>query len=602
MQIKMKNYLKWMKGKLTIIQKLVLAYIFLILLPASLLLYSYYRNSSAVIEKEVTHSILQSLKQAAINITYRLESVKDASNALLMNPDLHTYLDGNKRNNTVGQQIEDAKELRKIIGTAQDNRDVFRIRLFVNPSKIYASENVNFFSLEDIDRTEWYPSVIEQNGRIYWKSTSKERYLDSEENYVISCSRLLRNSENYDETTGILMVDILEKNVFEILSEIDLPRKESIFILDPEGKVVSHFDKANIGKTVLKEEEIRSVGYNPEGIDSFIREKDKVFFIYTTINETGWKIVAQIYADDITGRNSIFNKISGVVAIVILMVVFLLAVFLIFGFAAEGMRRRIKQVVGMIEQEGLENFQGDPLSYKGDIYQLKYSVNSMINTVKKLMEESYRSKISEREAQLKALQAQINPHFLYNTLDAINWMAIQREAEDISFMLDSLAKYFRLSLNKGKDVVTVEDELNLARVYLEIQGVRFEKSFTAEFDIDAAVNGYAIPKLVLQPVIENALLHGIQKKKTRRGTITVEARKEEECLVLTVSDDGVGMDKEKLEQLTKYSNSNSYGLYNVNERIKLFCGENYGISVFSEKDKGTSVEIRLVALKEFNTI
>ncbi|MNC23336.1 Sensor histidine kinase YehU [compost metagenome] len=220
------------------------------------------------------------------------------------------------------------------------------------------------------------------------------------------------------------------------------------------------------------------------------------------------------------------------------------------------------------------------------------------------MEESYRVKVKEREAELRALQAQINPHFLYNALDMINWSAIAHGAEDTSQMIEALALYFRLSLNKGKDHVSVADELNLARVYLEIQQSRFPSTFTFHISQEPGLEQCTVPKLTLQPIVENALLHGIRRSKEKKGTIRIAAERDGEDVLLTVSDDGIGMEEETAKRLllepppdVKADGSgSSYGLFNVNERIRIFAGEASGLSIETAPGMGTRVEVRLKGL------
>lgn len=593
--------LKEMNRKLSISKKVILLYVFLILIPACALIYSYYHRSTGIIESEVTNAILQAVKQAEINISYRLDNIRDISNSVFMNPNLHAYISRIGESDTIDQQIEDAKELGKIIESAQANTDVFRVRLFVDKSKIYSGEGINFFTLEDAKLWGWYNNVIHENGRIFWKGTYKEKYINNEEAYVVSAVRMLKNPKNYGMFAGILAVDIPEKNLYSILSAMDMERKDSIFMINEDGRVISHSDKELIGSTIFTAETIKRLYRSEQGIERM--DGDNTFIIHKTMHATNWKIISKVSAKDITGRNTAFNHASGYITVALTLVVFMLAVFLILAFLAEGVTKRIRHLVGIMKKEGIESINEEIASKEGDIYKLEKSVDSMIKTVKNLMEESYQVKMQEREAQLKALQAQINPHFLYNTLDTINWMAIKRNAEDISFMLDTLARYFRLSLNKGKDIVSVSDELTLARVYLDIQKRRFIDKFTTEFIVDEEVNGYYMPKLSLQPIVENALIHGIQKKTDRKGIITIEARKLQEDIVIVVSDDGAGMDADKVEQLLSgspeeiqtNSRGSSYGLYNVNERLKLFSGGRCRIGITSEKGHGTRVEIRFSA-------
>ena len=203
-----------------------------------------------------------------------------------------------------------------------------------------------------------------------------------------------------------------------------------------------------------------------------------------------------------------------------------------------------------------------------------------------------------RKAEFELLQAQINPHFLYNTLDAIVWSAEAGNEKQVVRMVRSLSEFFRMSLNKGKEIVTVREELMHVRSYLEIQQVRYQDILTYRIDVPEEYGDRRIPKITLQPLVENALYHGI-KNRRGGGAITVGAREEDDLLILYVRDDGIGMSAERLAQiregLTEQAPEKSaiYGLYNVNERIRLDFGEEYGLSIDSEEGTGTTVEIRL---------
>ena len=203
-----------------------------------------------------------------------------------------------------------------------------------------------------------------------------------------------------------------------------------------------------------------------------------------------------------------------------------------------------------------------------------------------------------RKAEFELLQAQINPHFLYNTLDAIVWSAEAGNQKQVVKMVGSLSEFFRSSLNKGKELVRVREELSHARSYLEIQQIRYQDILSYEIEVPEELFEYEIPKITVQPIVENALYHGI-KNRRGGGKITITGEEGDNDYRIIVTDDGIGMDSERLAQITEgLSGKNPgdvkiYGLYNVNERIKLFYGEEYGISIESEYDKGTRVVIRL---------
>ncbi|WP_054023901.1 sensor histidine kinase [Bacillus sp. FJAT-28004] len=572
----------------------LLAYVVFILIPASILLYGYTQKSSQILVEEVSYTMLQTLKQASINLDYQFDSVRDTSNIIFMNPKLHQYLSSTA---TVGQQLDSLKELRYLVDNAQTNPNVFRVRLFVNGNRLYAGEKVNFFTLDTLKDRPWYQQVRDAGGTMLWTGAYLESYIDTESTYVFSGARILRDPDDYEEISGYLLIDVAEKTIEHILSKMKLTNEGHIYLAAPDGTILSSNEKELLGTTLKSAEVLEALGQKDEGIVPLMKDKNPRYVIYTNVLSTGWRLVAEVPKAEITSRVIALNQFSGVATLFGVTILFLLLVFILLAVIVRGMNRRIQTVIMAIKREGIDSLD-DRIGTSDAL--LENSVDHLIHRVHDLMEETYRSKVQEREAQLRALQAQINPHFLYNTLDTINWIAIGRNAHDISQMIDGLAKYFRLSLNKGRDLVSISDELNLAKVYLEIQQTRFPKSFTFYFEIDEDLDRYEMPKLTLQPLVENALLHGIRKSKSKSGTIRIRACRDGEDLVLSVTDDGIGMEQElACSLLTKpqpdlHSDGagSSYGLYNVNERIKLFAGETYGLDIYSKLGEGTTVSVR----------
>ncbi|MBQ5375801.1 MAG: sensor histidine kinase, partial [Lachnospiraceae bacterium] len=203
-----------------------------------------------------------------------------------------------------------------------------------------------------------------------------------------------------------------------------------------------------------------------------------------------------------------------------------------------------------------------------------------------------------RKAELDLLQAQINPHFLYNTLDAIVWSAEAGNQKQVVSMVGSLSDFFRTSLNRGKEIITIREELQHVRSYLEIQQIRYQDILSYEISVPEDIFEYRIPKITLQPLVENALYHGI-KNRRGGGKIIVSGENKEDCILLKVIDDGMGMTKERKAEVERGlreatpEESSIYGLYNINERIRLTYGGSYGIYLESEFEKGTVVTVRL---------
>lgn len=238
-----------------------------------------------------------------------------------------------------------------------------------------------------------------------------------------------------------------------------------------------------------------------------------------------------------------------------------------------------------------------------EVSTLSNSLNTMIDKINELLEQITKEQVRLRKAEFELLQSQINPHFLYNTLDAIIWLAEAGEQKKVVSMVGNLSEFFRTSLNQGKDIISIREEIQHVRSYLEIQQVRYQDILKYEIQVPRELNKYMIPKITIQPLVENALYHGI-KNKRGPGRITVGAKREEEYFVIFIEDNGIGINKERLEQvrnkiLYKTSAGNDiYGLYNVNERIRLNFGEKYGISIESIYGEKTTVSIILPYTRE----
>ncbi|RIX60200.1 sensor histidine kinase [Paenibacillus nanensis] len=606
--LKVLSSLRW----LSIPRPWLIAYLLLIVLPAGVFLYGYYERSAVILKNEVVRTMHQALKQAGSNLSYRLERIEDISDAAFMNANLHSYLSVGPDDQSIGIQIQVIEDLRFLVETVQSNSDVFRVKLFVDKTKLYAGERVNFFSLDSLMERPWFDAIIEGNGGIVWTGVYEETYLGSGEEMILSAARMLRDPNHYEKVSGVLMIDIRQNVVADILSELQFAPGTMVYLVAENGQIVYHPDSTLIG-TSVHPSIAELLGEGPEGTMSLRLDDEVNDVMYTTLGTAGWKLVAQGTETQLSPATVKLTKRSEWRSLVEYIALFLILPFVLLAIIVRGMNRRVNRVITAIRKEGKEGKDGidglnDLPAMNGDFHMLERSVDHLIVRVRTLVEENYTSEIREREAQLQALQAQINPHFLYNTLDTINWIAIGKGATDISQMIDSLAKYFRLSLNKGRSIVSAADELRLAEVYLEIQQSRFSGTFDFEIQAQQELSVYRMPKLILQPIVENALLHGIRKEKGRRGLIRITAREENGDLIFSISDNGIGMNEELARRLltearsgNEHSSSgggSSYGLFNVNERIKLYAGDGYGLSVSSEPGAGTEVTVRLKAERE----
>nr|WP_144922088.1 sensor histidine kinase [Paenibacillus bovis] len=567
-------------------KRFIFFYVFLVFLPACIGIIIYYQKISEITEEEFNESILQTIEQAEINITYRLENIVNLSNIVAYNPNLYQLL--TSTNSSSYEQWQDFRELEKLIDGITSTQKSNNFRLFVNPKLMYSREQIHFFSLEELHSLDWFNNMERERGNLFWKTTYFQEYIDRQDGYIISCVRVLRNPKNYEEIIGVLLIDIYEKDFYNIISNTILSMEQQVYIVDNNGIIISHSNKSLVGNTKLSSQIIHTMDKDTKG---FFKEQvgDKSnHFIYKQIPLTNWSIVSEVPAGSINKNSDTFNKISGIVFLIGTIIFFILILFLGFASSTHKTNQRIWELTRILNTEGLIGIDNKLDRKSGDLEELEYNIKSIIQTVELLTAKSYKAQLKERESSLRALQAQINPHFLYNTLDTINWMAIKLNAKQISRMIILLSNYFRMSLNSGRDIITIREEVELTKSYINIQNIRFENSFKVTYQIDDAVKNIEVPKLIMQPIIENSILHGIQGKKEKKGNINITVKLINNMLVIKIMDDGIGMNQEVLNKLGK---SNGYGLKNIKERLKLFAGSDSKLEIDSNLGVGTVVTI-----------
>lgn len=578
-------------------RKWIVIYVLLIVIPASYLFYGYQQRSIDMLEEEIRLSMQQTIKQSALNLDSLMERMKSTSDSLSMSANLYDIL----RQSDHAYPVDVMRNLKALIEVAETNVDVFKVRLFLEGDGIFSRERINIFPIDDLAGEEWYNDVVNAQGSVIWKGVYNEYYIGQSHRLVFSNARMLRDPNQFNRFVGVLVVDWNEEVFRQIIESIQLTENQMIYIVDRHNQVVWHPDIAEIGN-IISSELIDILQQGFEGSSQVSTGKEQRTLLYTSLNIADWKLVAEIPKQAVFTQARQLNQTTSIVILMMGIVLILLLIFVVMLYVVREMNRSVQGAIHSIQRERLNVSIGSQSTSlkQGKFNALEQSVDYLVHKVRRLMEESYLAKNREREAQLRALQAQINPHFLYNTLDMINWIAVERKAYDISQMITQLAKYFRLSLNKGLDRVPLGDELELIKTYLDLQQIRFSSSFSYTIDVEEQAMTCIVPKLTLQPIVENALLHGIRK--VSDGTIHIKAKLIDDDLLLVIEDNGLGMDETVLKRLLiepqkkiELLSSSSYGLFNVHERIKMFSGDQYGVSVTSSIGKGTSVEVRLKA-------
>lgn len=395
----------------------------------------------------------------------------------------------------------------------------------------------------------------------------------------------------YDQEVYLTM-DIKFSSIATYIDDVGIGQHGYCFITNSSKDLVYHPLQQLIYLNIKKENLEQS-----DTLTSNSEIRDGAIFTAQEIPDYNWKVIGVSYISELVDS----KLISGLKALAyILAIMLVLAVIVIFVLSKLITKPVRSLVVAMseFEQNAIE-FKYQPVKSFSEFNQLTHSFEHMVGQIQSLMEQVKREEITLRKTELKALQAQINPHFLYNTLDSIQWMCEQDNTKDAVVMVGALAQLFRISISKGYELITIEKELQHAQSYLLIQSYRYRDQFTYKFVVEPEVLPYLCNKITIQPIIENAIYHGISRM-VDKGEITIEVYFDNDDVVFIISDNGVGMTSKQVENILKkeLTDSKGIGVKNVNDRIKIYFGNNYGITVSSELDVGTVITIRIPAIKE----
>lgn len=393
-----------------------------------------------------------------------------------------------------------------------------------------------------------------------------------------------------------IAVDFSFSRIAGYIDRVGIGQHGYCYIADADGSVIYH-PQQQVIFSGLKSEDAQLVAAIDNGIDA---ENKKITAVCTT-SDGLWKVVGISYTDELEREKAtqIFFSITATLCCCVAVSALVLRVY---------QRVVNKPVRSLIKAMKIFETRADSFVYSSrresviELSELNESFAHMSARIKKLMEQVREEETELRKTELKALQAQINPHFLYNTLDSVQWMCEQGKTEQAAAMVSALAKLFRISISRGRELIPIKDELQHAKSYLVIQSYRYRNQFSYKFDVDESLENYLCNKITVQPLIENAIYHGIDRM-VDEGEITVTLRQADDCendILITVEDNGVGMTEEQCESILKKSRSDSSGIgvKNVNDRLKIYFGDKYGISIKSELDVGTAVTVRIPKIEK----
>lgn len=539
------------------------------ILIISLMLFSWYKQSSSKLmtyEKEETS---QEVKNASIYVASYLEKNKNLASLLAMSAESQNIMDDKT----------DFKNLKDIIKVSEKSDEfIKKIFLVSENGNIISNEKVNLETNKDMKNISWYKKLINSNNMAFASKADFSKISSDSSKNIISISKEIKDKNN--KRLGFVVINLSYKFLEDFLSTINFGKYGYVFILSSEEELL--FKSKNMEDFGKKDyEKLLKKRMKPEKMD-FV--SSNVF-----IPNTQWKLVGISFSNAISNLKKQLIESSLILALIVFVLTLLVSIFV-----SKKISKPIIYLIGEIKKTDKKLYKIKSLPQaSSEIQILTKEYNNLIDRIFVLTEDIEKKEEQKRTYQVKALQSQINPHFLYNTLDTILWLVEFGENEKAIKVTKNLGMLLRNSLNIDEDFVKLDKEIGHAKNYLDIQKIRYDNKFTYEFIKKIETSSLYVPKLILQPIIENAIYHGIREKKSK-SYIKIIVEKNPEYLIIKIIDNGLGP-KEKKENIpTKLG---GIGMENVNNRIKLLCGEKYNLKMQRENGE-TIVTYKLKIIKE----
>ena len=577
-------------GRFKSIQSVIFAMVSMLLLGAvviaTVISMNYTRTSVFENSSLYTQTIIRQMNQ---NIDSYIDYMENISYLVSSNEDVQTYLFGDH----VGPEVR-GRILNQFETILDSRSDILNLGIISENGRMFINDGREMTNPDlDIHSQEWYMNALNGSQSSYLSSSHVQHIISGERPWVITLSRGIRDqSSGSTKKEAVFFIDLNYSAISGLCDQNIVGNQGYAFILDAEGNIVYHPQQQQL----YNELQTENIGLIMESeSDTILYGKGSGEKLYTISRseKTGWTVVDSVRVEEL------LRKSNEAQSIYILVAAGLVAVALFFSkFIAKNITQPIQKLCESMEkvQEGDFSVSDVVVDSANEIGSLTTSFNVMTHRIQDLMEQNIREQEAKRKSELKALQSQINPHFLYNTLDSIIWMAEGKKNEEVVLMTASLAKLLRQSISNEDEVVSIGQEIEYARGYLTIQKMRYKDKMEYQIDVDPSILNIPLIKLVLQPVIENAIYHGLKYKESK-GFLLVRGFPKDGNAVLQVIDDGVGMDEETLEHIYEKHKvnyrSNGVGIYNVQKRLQLYYGNEYGITYESEVGKGTTATITI---------
>lgn len=539
---------------------------------------------SSIFENTVTYN-RQLIGQVNADIDSYISYMENISSMLAENLDVKKYLFGE------GEEADEAGvQLLSQFSTVLSSReDIYNLGILQKNGKALLNEGKSRLNTYvDMEKQEWYRRAVENRDSFYLSSAHVQHMIQGERPWVITLSRYIPDPMNKEG--GVLFVDLNYSAIRKLCDDSSVGKKGYIFILDEDGNIVYHPQQQQLYNELQTEYIDEVMNCQTDVLNMGDGDSARLYTISRS-DTTGWTVVSCSYISELLKKSEEAQIIYMLMAVVLVAIALLIS-----SFMAKSITQPILKLQSSMAliQEGDFRAGNVEVESRNEIGSLTETFNVMTLRIQELMEQNINEQKAKRKSEMKALQSQINPHFLYNTLDSIIWMAESGKNEEVVLMTASLARLLRQNISNEEEEISIFDEVEYCRNYLTIQKMRYKDKLEFRIDVTPEITSCQIIKLVLQPLIENAIYHGLKYKESK-GLLELIGYAAGEDIIFEIRDNGVGMDEETLnhifERHTVNYRSNGVGVYNVERRIKLTYGQEYGITYKSRSGEGTVARV-----------
>ncbi|SHE39387.1 HAMP domain-containing protein [Seinonella peptonophila] len=575
-------------------KKLAIILVLFIFAPITIIGIFYNVNAQRYVSNQIDQDTSQTVTLVKENTDLLLQNYETQIKSIYQNEEIIRQLQANKTDIKKGNE-EIYLFLRKFI---RDNESIESIYLFpsrFNQLFFWDYKGSNYFIHQWKNHPEWQKSITKSNGKIVWIKTYRSppnRY-HSKNNYYFLGGFQIKNISNALEPLGTILFNVRTEAFDQIMNDIEVSKNGFILLVDPMGNIIWHRNTSIIGENIAHLEAFKKLSKKNQ---AFAYQKlngivYRVGMIQSKYNQ--WQYLSFIPTGDIEDKTKDIKKYTLIILLIIISIFSLLAWMLAF-FITQPLR---KLLLAMNKFDPTHLPQQLITNSKDEIGELHEAFNQLGGRIRQLVTEVQTISSKEKEAELRALQAQLNPHFIYNTLDTTNWMAIENNEWEISQMITSLGDIMRYTINQGNKWVSLAEEIEWVQKYVYIQKTRFEDRFQVNIELEELCLSCLIPHLLFQPFIENAIIHGMED---REGGGKIEIRaftdSSKKQLFVQINDNGQGIRPETMLQI-KQRNNVGIGIRNIHDRLQIEFGTEYGVEIKSEWGKGTNITITIPYLE-----